>query len=109
MSVYPLLLLFGRNDPYIRKIPVFMGIVESVSDNKFIRDDKSRVIHIHILLTSLRLIQKGTQFNRLRSALLQIIEKVAQRISRIDNIFHNKNVSVLDRIVKILRDLYYSG
>ena len=55
----------------IRKIPVFLVIIQAKAHHKLVGDLKAGIIHLHLLLhTALRLIQQRTQMNGLRVPLL---------------------------------------
>ena len=74
-SISPLFLYLNKSD--IRQIAVLLVIVETVSYHKFIRNDKSHIIHIDIHHSPVRLIQKRTQSECLRISCLQILQQIA--------------------------------
>ena len=54
----------------IWQIPVFLSIIQTVPDHKFVRDHKSGIIYIHIHDSPVRLVEESTQLYGGRSSLL---------------------------------------
>ena len=64
-------LLVNLNHSDVRKIAVFLGIVQTVAYYKLIRNGETGIIYFNLLLhTALRLVKQGAQVNALRPTLL---------------------------------------
>ena len=74
-------LFYTFHNSDIRKVSIFLCVVQSISDYKFIRDLKSRIIHLYILHTTIRFVQKRAKMKACRLSSLKYIHQIIQRIS----------------------------
>ena len=64
-------LLVNLNHSDVRKVAVFLGVVQAVAYYKLIRNGETGIIYFNLLLhTALRLVKQGAQVNALRPTLL---------------------------------------
>ncbi len=58
-----------------REISVFFGIIESIADNEFIRNNCADIIRLDVCRAAVRLIKQSAETNALRLAGLQAFQE----------------------------------
>ena len=101
------LLLFQISD--IRKIPVLLIEVQSVTYDKPVIYGKSYIIHIDIHSAPFRFVKKRTDLHTLGIVILQIRFQIIESGARIHDILYDDNVFATDIGIQILVDLYDTG
>ena len=101
------LLLFQISD--IRKIPVLLIEVQSITYDKPVIYGKSYIIHIDIHPAPFRFVKKRTDLHTLGIVILQILFQIIESGARIHDILYDDNVFATDIGIQILVDLYDTG
>src|SRR5579863_10496714 len=97
-------------DAHVLEIAIALGVVQAVSDDEFIGNLEADIIRFDVFLDApFRLIQQRRDFQRIRFALLQNAQEVAEREPRIQNILDHKDVQALDASVQVLVEAHLPG
>ena len=87
----------------IRQVTVLLLIIKTVPHHKLIGNHEADIVDVDALdHTPVRFVQKCCQFQALRVSLAEVIQQVGKCIARINDIFHDQNISALDRFIEVL-------
>src|SRR5689334_10337531 len=87
-----------------RQVAITFGEVQTITNDKLVRNLKTKIINLHFLLPSLILIEQRRQLHTRRAARVQVRQQVRKRKTSIDDVFNDEYVTSLDRHVEILHD-----
>ena len=86
---------------------IALGIIKTVSDNKFVGDDLTAVVGSEFDLAALGLIEQSAGADRVRTLESEILAKIGQGVSAVDNIFNDKNIAFGKIVsVKVKQNVY---
>src|SRR4051794_18025750 len=90
-------------------MPIVLGVIEPVADDKLVRDLEPDVGDHYGAHTALGLVEECGDSNASGFALLEDAEQIRQRNAGIHDVFYDEYVGILDGDVEILRQLYFAG
>ena len=88
----------------IGQCAIALGIIKTVSDNKFVGDDLTAVVGSEFDLAAFGLIEQSAGADRVRPLESEILAKIGQGVSAVDNIFDDKYVEIGNIIAVKIED-----
>src|SRR5262245_11482686 len=98
----------GKNSD-VRQVTVALGIVEPVTDDKFVRNDKADIIGSDIGDAAFSFVQERRDFQALWLSLLQNAQQILQGQPGVEDVFHNQDYLTFDAGVQVLVELDLAG
>ena len=105
-----LLEIFGADNCHIGQVAILFEEIQTVTENKLVGDHLTHIVRLKIDLSSGRLIQEGAGLYTSGTLGLQVLDKMGQGVSGVNNILDQQEIALIEILsVKVQKHLDLAG